>query len=91
VEDQVEALLATIYENIPVNFGLCDVSKQIRSLKFGKACGFDGIPNEGLVTHLVNHCLWLGHFLAPWKEEKIITLLNPAKNPKFMSDQPLFD
>jgi hypothetical protein len=53
-------------------------------LKLGNACGFDGIPNEYLLhlprrhfvhlTNLLNHCLQIGHFLAPWKEEKIITL-----------------
>jgi hypothetical protein len=64
-----------------------------QTLKLGKACGFDGIPNECLrhlprrtlanLTHLFNHCLGLGHFPAPWKEVKIITLLKPAKDPKF--------
>jgi hypothetical protein len=46
VEAQVEAQLATIDEDIPVNFRPCDISKEIQSLKLGKACGFDGIPNE---------------------------------------------
>jgi hypothetical protein len=41
------------------------------------------------LTHLFNHFLWLGHFPAPWKEAKIITLPKPSKNPKFTSDQPL--
>jgi hypothetical protein len=35
------------------------------------------------LTHLFNHCLWLGHFTAPCKEEKIITLPKPSKEPKF--------
>jgi hypothetical protein len=49
-------------------------------LKLGKACGFNGIPNECLwhfprrpLVHLIylfNHCLQLNHFLAHWKEAK---------------------
>jgi hypothetical protein len=35
------------------------------------------------LTHLLNHCLRLGHFPAPWKEAKIITLSKPDKDPKF--------
>jgi hypothetical protein len=42
---KVEALLATVDENTPVSFQPCDVSKEIKSLKLGKACGFDVIPN----------------------------------------------
>jgi hypothetical protein len=80
-------------EDILVNFQPCDVSKEVQSLKLGKARVFDGIPNECRqhlsrrplvhLTHLFNHCLWFGHFLAPWKEANIITLLKPAKDPKF--------
>jgi hypothetical protein len=33
MEAQVEALLATADEDIPVNFQPCDVSKEIQSLK----------------------------------------------------------
>jgi hypothetical protein len=46
VEAQVEALLATVDEDIPVNFWPCDVSKEIHSLELWKACGSDGIPNN---------------------------------------------
>jgi hypothetical protein len=77
----------------PINFHPSDISEEIQSLKLGRACGFDGIPNERLwhlprkplvhLTHLFNHCLCLGHFLAPWKEAKIIILLKPGKDPKF--------
>jgi hypothetical protein len=35
------------------------------------------------LTHLINHCLRLSHFPAPWKDAKIITLLNPGKDSKF--------
>jgi hypothetical protein len=87
VEAKVGSLLATIDEDTPVKFQSCDVSKEIQSLKLGKACGFDGIPSECLqhlprrhlvhLTHLFNHCLRLGHFLSPWKKAKII---NSAEN-----------
>jgi hypothetical protein len=92
VEAQVKALLATADEDTSINFQLCDVTKQTQSLKLGKAYGFDGIPNESLwhlpkrtlvhLAYLFNHCLQLGHFLASWKEEKIITLPKPIKDPK---------
>jgi hypothetical protein len=78
---------------LPVKFRPCEVSKEILSLKLGKACGIDGIPNECLrhlprrslvhITHLFSHCLRLCHFPAPWKEAKIIALRKPGKNPKF--------
>jgi hypothetical protein len=61
--------------------------------KIGKACSIDGIPNECLrhlprrslvhIMHLFNHCLRLCHFLASWKEARIIALPKPSKNPKF--------
>jgi hypothetical protein len=80
VEAKIEALLATVNEDTPVNFRLCDVSKEIQPLKLGKVYGFDGIPNECLrhlpkrplmsLIHLFNHCLRLGPFPAPWKEAK---------------------
>jgi hypothetical protein len=35
------------------------------------------------LTYLLNHFLRFGHFLAPWKEAKIITLPKPGKDPKF--------
>jgi hypothetical protein len=75
VEAQVEALLAVVDEDTPVIFRPCDVSKQIQSLKLGKARDFHGIPNECLrhlprkpllhLTHLFSHCLRLGHFPPP--------------------------
>jgi hypothetical protein len=61
--------------------------------EIGKTCEFDGIPNKYLrhlpgrphvhLTHLFNHCLRFGHFLAPRKEAKVITLPKPDKEPKF--------
>jgi hypothetical protein len=65
---EVEALLATVNEDTPVNFRTCGVSKKkIQSLKLGKACSFGDIPNECLrrlprrpfvhLTHLFNHNL----------------------------------
>jgi hypothetical protein len=62
-------------------------------LKLEKACGFDGIPNECVrhlprrpllhLTHLFNHCLWLGLFPVPWREVKIRTVPKPGKDQKF--------
>jgi hypothetical protein len=93
VEARVQALLTAVDENPPANFRPHDVSKGIRSLKLGKACGIDDIPNECLrhlprrylvlVTHLFNHCLRLCHFPASWKEAKTIALPKPGKNPNF--------
>jgi hypothetical protein len=53
VEAQVEALLATIDEDIPVKFRPGDISKEIQSLILGEACGFDKVkgkvfPSTGL-------------------------------------------
>jgi hypothetical protein len=62
-------------------------------LKLGKACGFDGVPSEYLrhlqrrplvhITQLLNHCLRLSRFSAPWKEAKIVTLMKRGKDSKF--------
>jgi hypothetical protein len=81
VEAQVEARLATVDEDSPLNFRPCAVSKEIQSSKLGKACGFDGILNEYFqclprrplvhLTHLSNHCLWLGGLLPRWKEANL--------------------
>jgi hypothetical protein len=38
------------------------------------------------LTHLLNNCLQLGHFPAPWKEVKIITLPKPGEDTKFHPD-----
>jgi hypothetical protein len=45
VEAKDVALMATINEDTNINFQPCNISKEIQSLKLGKACGFDGIPN----------------------------------------------
>jgi hypothetical protein len=79
------------------------ISKEIKSLKLGKAFGFDGIGNECLrhlskrpvfhLTYLFYHCRRLDHFLASWKRKRIITLPKPGKDrtisPNLESDQPL--
>jgi hypothetical protein len=93
VEAQVEALMTTMDENIPVNFRSCDISREIQFLKLGKASDFDGIPNEchchlpgrPLVhlTYLFTHCLRLGHFPATWKKAKFINMSEPGKDPNF--------
>jgi hypothetical protein len=48
VKVQVEALLAAISEDTPVNLSPCDVSEEIKFSKSGKACGFDGILHDGI-------------------------------------------
>jgi hypothetical protein len=88
VEAGVQALLKAAERVRP-----CDLQKLLNSLKLKKACGIDGIPNECLrhlpkrpivhLTHLINHCIRLSHFPAPWKEAKVIALLEPGKDPKF--------
>jgi hypothetical protein len=35
------------------------------------------------LTHLLKHCLRLNHSPAPCKEENVITLRKPGKDPKF--------
>jgi hypothetical protein len=40
MQAQVEALLATVDEDIPANSRPCDVSKEIQSLKLGKGLWF---------------------------------------------------
>jgi hypothetical protein len=62
----------------------CDIHKLVNSLKLRKACGLDGIPNEGLrhlprrppvyLIYFFHHCLQLSHFPKPSKE--------PGKDPK---------
>jgi hypothetical protein len=63
-----------------------------KPLKLRQACGIDGVPNECLrhlprrslvhLTHLVNHYIRLAHFSTPWKEARVIALLQPGKDPK---------
>jgi hypothetical protein len=43
VEARVQALMTTVDESLPLKFRPSDVSKEIRSLKLGQACGIDGI------------------------------------------------
>jgi hypothetical protein len=46
---EVQALLQAVDNNPPPErIRPCDVQKLINSVKFGKACGIDGIPNECL-------------------------------------------
>lgn len=63
------------------------------TLTLRKECDLDDIPNECLrhfprspvhLTYVFNHCFWLSHLLAPWKEVKMITLPKPGKDPKFL-------
>jgi hypothetical protein len=78
---------------VPERIRPCDLHKLLNSLKLKKACGIDGILNECLrhlprrplvhLTHLINHCIRLSHFLSSWKEAKVVALPKPGKDPKF--------
>jgi hypothetical protein len=46
VKAKVKDMLATVAEDTPFNLPPCDVSREMHSLKLGKACGFDDISNE---------------------------------------------
>jgi hypothetical protein len=86
-EAKVQALLETVDKNPPQRIRPCDVQILIKSLKLGKACGIDGIPNECLrhlprrplvhLTHLLNHCLRLSHYPKPEKDPKFPQNLRP--------------
>jgi hypothetical protein len=102
MEGQFEALLATFDEENRVKFRPHDISKEILSSKFGKACSFDDIPNECLqhlpkntivyLTHLFNHCLRLDHLPTPWKEGKNHNCETQQRSKiasTFTFDQPL--
>jgi hypothetical protein len=90
---RVLVLVASTNDNPLGKVGPCDTLKVVNSLKLGKACGLDGIPNECLrhlpkrplvrLTHLFNHGLRLSHFPESWKEAKVITLPEPGQDPKF--------
>jgi hypothetical protein len=93
VEGEVGALLATVNEEIPVKFKPYGVSKEVHSLKLGKACIFDGIPNECVrhlprgplmyFTYLFNHCSRLRNIRHLERNQKSEFLRNPAKTQKF--------
>jgi hypothetical protein len=91
VEGRVRTLLKAVDNNPPERIRPCDLQKLVNSLKLRKACGIDSTPNECLrqlprplvhLTHLINHCLPLSHFLTPWKDAKITTLPKPGKDSK---------
>jgi hypothetical protein len=93
MEARVQTVLKAVDNNPPDRIRPYDQQKLVSSLKLRKACGIDGIPNEFLrqlpkrplvhLTRLINHCLRLSHFLTPWKDAKIITLLKLCKDSKF--------
>jgi hypothetical protein len=93
VEARVQTLLEAVDNNSPKRIRPCDLQKLVNSLKLRKACRIHGIPNECLsqlqrrllvhLTHLINHSFRLSHFLAPWKDAKIIILPKPRKDSKF--------
>jgi hypothetical protein len=76
------------------------MSQQNKILEIRKGLWFWWHPNEYLwylprrplvnLTHLLNYCLQLGHFSAPWKEEKTTETAQRSKiSPKLMYYQPL--
>jgi hypothetical protein len=48
VKARVQALLKFVDNKIPDGVRSCDTQNLIKILKFKKACGIDGIPNECL-------------------------------------------
>jgi uncharacterized protein YlaI len=88
VQDIIETENTATWKKKP-----CDLKKLIKSLKFKKACGIDGIQNGCLrhlqrrplvhLTHLFNNCFRLSYFPISWKENKIITLPKQGKDPEF--------
>jgi hypothetical protein len=48
VEIRVQALLASVDDTLLGKVRHCNIHKLANSLKLRKACGFDGIPNEGI-------------------------------------------
>jgi len=93
VQGYVQVLLDAEDNTAAESVRPCDVQKIIRTLKFGKACGLEDIPNECLghlprrplvhLTHLFNHCFRLSYIPAALKEAKVIVLPKPGKDPKF--------
>jgi hypothetical protein len=95
METIVQVLLASVSGTPFGKVRSCNIHNLANSLKFRKACGLDGIPNECLrhlprrpLSHLTNtrifnHCLRLPYFPKPWKGVKVITLPEPGKDPKF--------
>jgi hypothetical protein len=92
VEARVQALSEAMDDSPPEKLRPCDIQKLISSLKVGKACGTDGVPNKCLrhlsrrplvrLTYLFNHFFRLFHFPSSWKGSKMTTLPKPGKNPK---------
>jgi hypothetical protein len=68
VEARIQALLESVDNNPPERIRPCDVLKLIRTLKFKKACGIDGIQNE---------CL---RYLP---RRSLVHLTQPGKDPKY--------
>jgi hypothetical protein len=93
VEARAQALPEAVDNNPLERIRSCDLQKLINSRKLRKVRGIDGIPNACLkhlqrrplvyLTHLINNCIRLSHFITSWKEAKVITLPTPGKDPKF--------
>jgi hypothetical protein len=88
METRGQALLASVEDTLLGRVTPCDIHKLANLFKLRKACRFDGILKECfrhdpriLLVHLTqsfNLCLWLPHYLKPWKETKVIMLPIPG-------------
>jgi hypothetical protein len=98
MEAGVQALLEGVDDTPSEKLRPCDTQELIQPLKFRKACGICGIPNECLkhlpsrplvyLTHVFNLYLRL-YFSKSWKDAEIMSLSTPVKNPKFTSNKPV--
>jgi hypothetical protein len=71
------------------------VHEAIRSLKFGKAPGPNGITNRALkhlpqravslLTQIINAILFTHHFPSLWKHSRVIPIFKPRKDPALPS------
>jgi len=67
------------------------ITKIIKTLKSGKAPGFDGVPNILLknlsrkatvfLTYIFNSCFKLSYFPKSWKHASVVPILKPGKDP----------
>lgn len=77
-----------------------EILDTVKSLKNGKACGRDAIPNEALkftvsdsankLAYLYTRCLELGHFPAVWKVAKVVWLPKPKGGYRPISLLPAY-
>jgi hypothetical protein len=93
VETRVQALLASVDDNVFGKFRPCDIYKLAKPLKLRRACRLYAIQNECLrhlprrplvhLTLLFNLWVRLPHFPKLWKDAKVINVPKPCKDTKF--------